>query len=220
MLAGGYQVVDVLMLVLCIGPVASYFLTLGLVNSHARPWLISSRSDFVSLTSVLIPLLIWPLPMLATGGQWWLLIAAAVVVTAVFIRMLPAATAGFVIYNISARRCRFLVSDAINAMAWAGKWDDNAWRAADGRMTITLRALPPLRNVTVHIESAANHAAAARRIQALRVEIEDRFHSVSQMPSTMGACLVMLGVGLMIIPMWMVSRHIDDLVDAMSHLFG
>ena len=36
----------------------------------------------------------------------------------------------------------------------------------------------------------------------------------------MGACLVMLGVGLMIIPMWMVSRHIDDLVDAMSHLFG
>jgi len=79
---------------------------------------------------------------------------------------------------------------------------------------------PPLRNVTAHIESAANHAAAARRIQQLRVEIEDRFHGVAQMPSTMGACLVMLGVGLILILMWMVSRHIDDLVDAMSHLFG
>ena len=35
-----------------------------------------------------------------------------------------------------------------------------------------------------------------------------------------GACLVILGVGLMILPMWTVGRHIDDLVDAMSYLFG
>jgi hypothetical protein len=36
----------------------------------------------------------------------------------------------------------------------------------------------------------------------------------------MGACLVVLGVGLLIIPMWMVGRNIDALVDAMSWLFG
>ena len=28
------------------------------------------------------------------------------------------------------------------------------------------------------------------------------------------------GVTLLLLPMWMVSRHVDDLVDAMLHLFG
>ena len=65
MLANGYQVVDVLMLVGNVAPVAIYFLTLGLVNSHSRPYLTTSRSDFLSLTIVLIPLFLWPLPGLA-----------------------------------------------------------------------------------------------------------------------------------------------------------
>ena len=36
----------------------------------------------------------------------------------------------------------------------------------------------------------------------------------------MGACLVMAGAAIMLVPMWMVGTHIDDLVDAMGHHFG
>lgn len=218
MLAGNYQVSDILMLVLCIAPVATYFLTLGLVNSHSRPWLISSRADFTSLTIVLIPLLIVPLPALASSRNWWVLIAAAVALVLVFRRMLPSDRAGFVIYNIAEGRCRRLVEDSITRLRWRGRWNGQTWQSSDESMSLTIRSFSPLRNVTLHIEPADSMSRTA--LEDLRAEIESRFHGVSQMPSTMGACLVMLGLALMIIPMWMVSRHIDDLVDAMSHLFG
>ncbi len=214
---GSYQVADVLMLVLCIAPVATYFLTLGLVNSHSRPWMISGRSDFISLTVVLIPLLIWPLPMLAQAKQWWLLSAALVALTAVFLRMLPSVRAGFVIYNITESRCLKLVHDAITKLGWQGAWNGSSWTSSDGRVSLSVRGFTPLRNVTLNIES--NGEATNRDVESLRVEMERRFESIAQMPSTMGACLVMLGLGLMIIPIWMVSRHIDDLVDAVTHLF-
>lgn len=208
------------MIVLCVAPVAIYFLTLGLVNSHARPWMVSSRSDFVSLTVVLIPLLIWPLPALAYGRQWWLLIAAAVAVALMFRRMLPDRRAGYVVYNIAENRCRSLVADAIASLGLRGEWTGTTWRSADGRWAIVLGAFAPLRNVTLHFESAADDTAAHIWIERLREAVDSRLSAVSQAPSTMGACLVMLGLGLMLIPMWMVTRHIDDLVDAMSHLFG
>src|SRR5690554_989144 len=121
-MAGAYQVADVLMLVLCIGPVAVYFLTLGLVNSHSRPWMISSRSDFVSLTVVLIPLLIWPLPILANERHWWLLLPALAVLGFAFVRMLPSSRAGYVIYNISETRCRRLLEDSLRSLGWHGHW--------------------------------------------------------------------------------------------------
>lgn len=214
---GSYQVTDVLMLVLCIAPVAVYFLTLGLVNSHSRPWMISGRSDFISLTVVLIPLLIWPLPMLVQARQWWILGGAVFAMSAMFYRMLPSVRAGFVIYNIAEKRCLRLVQDSIASLGWHGEWAGAQWTSADRSMSVTLRGFSPLRNVTLNIESQTERHASD--VEALRTAMERRFESIAQMPSTMGACLVMLGLGLMIIPIWMVSRHIDDLVDAVTHLF-
>lgn len=205
------------MLVLCIAPVAVYFLTLGLVNSHSRPWMISGRSDFISLTVVLIPLLIWPLPVLVQARQWWILGGAVFAMGAMFYRMVPSVRSGFVIYNIAEKRCLRLVQDAITSLGWQGSWQESQWTAADGRTSIRLRGFSPLRNVTMNIELQAG--GADRDVERLRSEMERRFESIAQMPSTMGACLVMLGLGLMIIPIWMVSRHIDDLVDAVTHLF-
>src|SRR5262245_6602083 len=65
--------VSALLVFLNVAPIALYFLVLGLVNSHARPYRISSRSDFVALTSVIVPFLFWPVPSLVVSGLWWLL---------------------------------------------------------------------------------------------------------------------------------------------------
>ncbi|MBX3395634.1 MAG: hypothetical protein KF841_09730 [Phycisphaerae bacterium] len=219
MFASGYQVTDVLMLVLCVGPVATYFLTLGLVNSHARPCIITSRADFISLTIVLIPLLVVPLPTLAGSSHLWLLGLATLGFAMAFHRLLPAADAGFVIYNISEKRCRRLVEDALRSIGWHGSWSAETWHDRDGRFALSLRSFTPLRNVTLHVEHTDGIDPAVR-LAALRAAMEHEFRSVSQMPSTMGACLVMVGVALMIIPLWMVSRHIDQLVDAVTYLFG
>jgi hypothetical protein len=212
-----YQVADVLMLVGNIAPIALYFLTLGLVNSHARPCLITSRADFVGLTSVLVPVMLWPVPSLAHGRMIWLLFAGFLLATMLFFYLLPARNSGYVIYNLGESRCVRLLEESLAAMEIAGAWHGSIWRSRDGKIAIHLRKFTLLRNVSLCIESTGDPARFACRLEN---ELASRFTQIAQLPSSMGACLVLLGVVLMILPMWMVGRHIHDLVDAMSHLFG
>lgn len=215
---GSYQANDVLMLVACVAPVAIYFLTLGLVNSHSRPYLVSSRSDFISLSIVLAPVLVLPVPLLAQATLWWLLLLVVVALAGVFAWMLPSAEAGFVVYNITRPYCMRLIKAAIHRLGWVGHWHGRFWQSDDGAFKIHIRDFALLRNVTVHCEAPAD--SRTDRVATLSNEMQQRLSGVSQLPSTMGACLVVLGLGLMVLPLWTVGRHIDDLVDAMSRLFG
>jgi hypothetical protein len=217
MLSGNYQVVDVLMLVGNVAPIALYFLTLGLVNSHARPCLVTARADFVALTGVLVPVLLWPVPSLAHGRAIWLLAAGFFLAALLFVYMLPRRHAGFVIYNVAEQRCARLLEDAMAALGIRGDWTGSVWRSVDGSVAIHLRTFSLLRNVSLNIEVSDDPAALST---SLETQLTARFSQIAQLPSTMGACLVMVGVVLMILPMWMMGRHIHDLVDAMSHLFG
>jgi hypothetical protein len=74
-----------------------------------------------------------------------------------------------------------------------------------------------LRNVSIAVDTQPPDDAL---VDELSRGLAARIRKVAQLPSTMGACLVLLGIGLLVVPMWMVGRHIHDLVDAMSHLFG
>lgn len=217
MLADNYQVVDVLMLVGNIVPIALYFLILGLVNSHARPCLITSRSDFLALTSVLLPVLLWPVPDFVRGGMYALLAVGMLVAGVVFYYLLPGRNAGFVVYNISRRRCADLLDQALAQLRLSGRREENAWVADDGSLRIELRGFSILHNVAIHFETTGESEWLVPHIGQ---EIHRRLSTISQLPSNMGAGMVLAGVTLMLLPMWMVSRHVDDLVDAMLHLFG
>ena len=218
MFDGDYQVVDVLMLVGNVAPIALYFLVLGLVNSHARPCLITSRGDFVALTCALMPVLLWPVPTFVRSGMAWLLVVGLIVAAALFIWLLVTCGPGFVIYNISQARCTSLLDDVLRRLGLSGTWSGNSWQANDGSLTIHLRRFALLRNVALHVD--AHDRDAAGLVSELGAELDRGLASVAQLPSSMGACLVLIGVSLMILPMWTVGRHIHDLVDAMSRLFG
>jgi len=218
MLAGNYQVVDVLMLVGNTAPIALYFLVLGLVNSHSRPYLISSRADFLTLTCVLTPVLLWPVPHFITLGLTWLLAVGLLLVAVVFIWMFVTTGAGFVIYNVAEARCIRLLEESLRRLGHTGRWNGQNWQADSGAFTIHIRKFALLRNVSIHIEIHTQEAG--QLVRTLGTELDRRLASVAQLPSTMGACLVLIGVSLMILPMWMVGRHIHDLVDAVSYLFG
>lgn len=218
MLIGSYQVADVLMLVGCIAPIALYFLTLGLVNSHGRPCLVSARSDFLSLTIALVPLLIWTLPVLAQARAWWLLALGAAAAALGFVWMLPRSGDGFVIYNIAEPRGHRLLDETLTSLGWRGGWRDRVWTRDDGRLTIRLSGIAILRNVSIHVESS--DGAARAQLQRLERELSARLRDIAQLPSSMGVCLVLIGAAMLIAPVSMLSRHIDDLVEVMSHLLG
>jgi hypothetical protein len=218
MFGGDYQVVDVLMLVGNVAPIALYFLVLGLVNSHARPCLITSRADFVALTCALMPVLLWPVPTFVRSGMVWLLVLGLLVAAGLFTWLLITCGPGFVVYNVSQARCTSLLEEALRRLGLSGGWSGDSWQANDGSLTIHVRRFALLRNVALHVEEHGGRRGGI--VDELGAELNRRLRSVAQLPSSMGACLVLIGVCLMSLPMWMVGRHIHDLVDAMSRLFG
>src|SRR5262245_24142022 len=184
MLADSYQVADVLMLVGNVLPVALYFLILGLINSHARPYLITSRSDFLALTSVLLPVLIWPVPDFVRGGFYGPLAAGLLVAGAFFWYLLPCRDAGFVIYNITTTQVVQVLQQSLRNLGLAGSWRQHTWTADGLPLSIELRSFSLLQNVAVHVEARGDVAhALARRIGA---QLECRLQSISQLPSHMG----------------------------------
>lgn len=214
----GYEVVDVLMLVGNVGPLAVYFLILGLVNSHARPFLMTSRADFLALTSVLLPVLIWPVPDFIRAGLYLWLTLGLLLAVALFVRLLPGRLDGFVVYNVSVRQCVRMLNLSLRRLGLAGRWKGGAWTSDDGSLSVCVRGFAPLRNASIHVEST--DSLRREWVPRIGADLEGRLKSVAQLPSASGAALVVAGVTLMILPMWMVGRHIHDLVDAMTHVFG
>jgi len=213
---GGNVAIGSLVFVALVAPIAIYFLFLGLVNSHSRPCLVSSRADFTSLTIVMLPLLIAPMPALARASMWWLLALEIVLAGWAFFAILPGRLDGWVIYNISAVRCRATIDAALQELGWSGRWAGDTWRGGPGELHLT--SLPLLRNVTVHVQ--LNGGGAAGHVADLDRTLQRRLMRVEQLPSTTGACLLLVGVALLTLPIWMMGRHIQDVVEAMVHLFG
>lgn len=216
MIEDAHPAVNVLLLVAFVAPVAVYFLMLGLVNSHATPRLVSCRDDFVALTGVMIPFLIAPVPALARAALWWVIVLEAGLAAYAFFALLPGRHAGWVIYNIGSGRGRELVRRCVAELGWGGEWRSGSWSGASGRLHVT--SLSVLRNITVHVELHSPEAESQRL--ALRSLLEERLSRVQQLPSATGACMLLLGVGMLSVPIWIVGRHIEELVEAVVHLFG
>lgn len=219
MIAEGQIAYHVLMLIGSAGPVAIYFLSLGLVNCQARPCLVSARSDFIALSIVLAPLMLWSIPVAVQFGSGWMLGLAALILAAVFRKLVPSRHEGFVIYNISRRSGVTLIDAALHDDARPfRRIGDTEWESLDGRIQLRATSFVFLRSVTVQLEGdVARIPAIAQRF---RTHLEARLSQVEQLPSAVGTGLVLAGVGIAVVPMWLVTRHIQDLVDAVTFLFG
>lgn len=219
MLAADSPTLDVLILIGTAGPIALYFLTLGFINSHARPRLVSSRGDFLALSIAIAPVALWALPFtMQFASAWWT--AFAVVLLGIGMHaLLPRAGEGFVIYNIT--HAEFLRHFRQSVARVAPDADQNAagaWRTPAGDLCITVSAFPLLRNVSVRLDGEASRVQSAAA--ALRDEVGRRLEHVEQLPSPVGTCLVMTGAAIALVPMWLLTRHVHDLVDVVASLFG
>ena len=213
------QAVFLLRLVINVAPVAVYFLALGLVNTQDRPRLVSGRSDFVSLTVVFVPVLVWPVPVLIQSGLWWVVLAGLCVGGAVFWSLLPARLSNWVVYNITERRCRRILNEALTRTGLAASEDDRGMTVTSRNLRIDLSSFGLLNNVTVYF-TPTRGTVDEPLLARLRTEFEGQLRTVSLLPSPTGACLVMLGVSLLIVPLWMMSRHMDAIVEIFSRLLS
>jgi len=215
------QVIFVLQVALAIGPLAVYFLGLGLASSQAHPCLVSERSDFVLLALAFVPVIVWPFVALLEAGNMTIAVALLSGMVILFFVLLPRRDQGWVIYNISTEECRRALRRACVRLGWqveparppgdaAAVHEDDAVILPPG-LGVSLNSMPWLRNVTIRLRSADEQMAQER--EALREQLTTELRREALLPSPTGAGLVVIGAGLLGLPMWYLFRNMDSIVD-------
>lgn len=210
------NVILVLQLLVNLGPLALYFIVLGLVNSQRHPRLVSSRTDFVTLTVVFMPMLLWPVPFLVSHGLWWMLGLGVAVVCGAFSALLPRPHAGWVVYHTTEAETRTIVQHAVRRLGWDARWSEGDLILPEANVRLRCGAFPWLGSVSIHAE-ALDGEADAEALDSLRLQVERQLERRSLLPSAVGTGLVLVGVALWIVPFWMMFRHIDAIVDVVQH---
>ncbi len=211
------QVVFVLQVIVAVGPLAVYFLGLGLVNSQPRPCLVAARSDFVVLAVAFVPVVVLPISLLVEHRQYGIAAVGIAVFAGLFWGNLPTRRGDWVIYNVGHAQFRRLLHRACRRLGWSLREVDDELHASPAHLAIGYAMLPWLRNVSLRLRSldgAPRRAAQAELIAALHAEIRRE----STLPSTMGASLVLVGTALLGVPMWDLLHHMDAIVDVVRRI--
>lgn len=221
------EVIFVLQVAIALGPIAVYFLGLGLVNSQARPSLISARSDFLCLAVAFFPLLLAPVLALLERHWLWPALGVCLILGFTFIRMIPAHGDGWVVYHIDPQRFRRLLERACRRLGWTVRDDGSGGDEIEGPdLHVRYGALPLLRNVTLRIEplpaGEGREPAVAggfsdsrdQLLAGVRRELERE----SMLPSATGASLVVIGASLLGLPLWYLLNHMNAIVDVVRQI--
>ena len=210
------HVVFVFEVLIALGPLAVYFLGLGLVNSQPRPCLVNARADFVWLTVAFFPVIAVPSVAMVQQGMLVVTMVVAVGVALLFFVLLPDRRNGWVVYNIEERRCRRLVSRACCRLGWSLVDEADQQEVAPAGLSISYSAIPWLRNVAVRIDAVPG---SERARQTLVRAIGDELACEPMLPSATGASLVVVGASLLGVPMWYLFRHMDAIVEVAQQIF-
>lgn len=213
------QVVFVLELMVAVGPLAVYFLALGLLNSRSRPCLIGLRADFSFLSIAFFPILMVPLGVLAVHnrpGFWMVGLAALVPVIWGGVRYRIGA--GWVIYNVDEWCCREAVIRACRRIGWEVTEEPDRLQVVSPKVELRLSAFPLLRNVTLRI-AADEGRETARAVERFSGALERELNTEALLPSPTGAGLVLVGSALLAMPMWYLVHHMEAVVDVVRRIF-
>lgn len=212
------QVIFVLQVVLMIGPLAVYFLGLGLASSRPHPCLVSERSDFVLLALAFVPIVCWPLISLVSMGRCILAGVLLGVLAALFIMLLPRRHNGWVVYNLSPQELRRALRRACHRLGWQIEYnssnnDESEASIEPTGLNLVFSNMPWLRNITLRCRAINTGTGTATARQQLLESLLNELQHEAMLPSPTGAGLVVIGTTLLGLPMWYFFHHIDAVVD-------
>lgn len=204
--------------ILALGPLAIYFLGLGLVNSQARPCILSARADFTILATVFVPLIAAPIILLLEHDQAGLVSVAIVGVAALFFTLLPRPGSGWVVYNCSPAQGRRLLYQAYRRLGWrVESAEHDRHRIPGAGLNVSLSALPLLRSVTLSVERS-DRRASSDKVNDLVAAFRDELAEEAMLPSATGISLVVIGAALLGVPMWYLFHNMQLIVDVVRRI--
>ncbi len=212
--------VFVLQLVLALGPLAVYFLGLGLVNSQAHPCMVAARTDFVVLATALIPMVMGPVLALVQFGGWWPAFLAGLAVCGFIGVMLPRRNSGWVVYNASLPQCRRLFCRACRRLGLSAEGNEDQIVVSEAGLTVILSSLPLLRNVTLSFRKDGKAESGTDSVMIRRIMhgLDQEMRQEAMLPSPAGASMVVIGAAMLAVPMWYFFHHVDAIARAVRQI--
>jgi hypothetical protein len=211
------QVILVLKLVLNIAPPALYFVILGLVNSQSRPHLISSRNDWLALTVVFLPVILFPVFWLAATGLYAMAVMTILLAVVVLYASLPKSGSGWVIYNCSREHvCNVLLKslDKIG-IDYEINTAELICLPKEG-VELRISGLALLRNTTISIYAENPESEVLQRLEKV---FNAQLGNVECAMNPSGPAMLIAGTSMLILPLLMMVRHMDAFVRVVSDLF-
>lgn len=218
------QVILLLKFALTIGPVAVYFLALGYLNAQPRPAVLSGRADFLLLTIVLFPVLLWAILL---AGLSPLTIGLGGIVAAVCLWLaLPARNSSWVAYNITARQFLRALQRALGRLGISADrvtvlpGGDEVWTVEHLALRIRVSPFAMLQNVTCRFEHTAGKPVAAGQLSNLRRALNDSLGATHALPSASAAAFLLIGTVMLSAPLFLMARNVDAIVKVVRSLFA
>jgi hypothetical protein len=208
----------ILQVILAVGPLAVYFLGLGLVNSQGHPVMVNARADFTLLTIAFFPLIIIPVIGLIGQNLAWLGLAIITAILVAFFYVRPGRRQGWVIYNMDIRRCRRLLIQACRQKGWSVEFHEDRLAVGPGLLMIHFEHFPLLNNVTLQIAPGEGNTNASSTHEQLVGLLQQKLNAQCTLPSMAGAGLVIIGTGLLGLPLWYMFYHMQAIVEVVREI--
>ena len=186
---------------LALGPLAAYFMALGLVNLSRRPLLATGSRDYYALAVAVSGLIaVGPLEFFMpdraatyfTGvGAWSLVLLFYLLCVTLLILM---ARPRLVIYNMTLEQLRPLLGQMIARLNLEQHWAGESLALPQWHVELQLERLPALRNVSL-VATAADQSF--RGWQKLEQELAAELRSVEVKPNGAGAVMLVASLGLL-----------------------
>ncbi|MBI5726019.1 MAG: hypothetical protein HZA50_18815 [Planctomycetes bacterium] len=212
MILGFEQLGECLRVAALVGPVAVYFLIVGLLNSRQRPQLISGRRDFAIMLVAVSPLFLSPI-IQVLGLSFWSLLAG---LSLVFCGIWLFAPRGhsWVIYNLPADEAGRLIKGAMARLGIDCGASQFSASGGAGGLSVKVSSFPVLRNMSVKLTGCDNRTAM--RFQA---ELSRRLAATPSEATATAMVMLLLATAMLIVPLTMVVQQVPDIVRLLTDMF-
>ncbi len=194
-----------------IGPVAMYFLLLGLLNTRHTPQLLTGRQDFAMLTVAMSPLALQPMSQYFGGGVAVLSVCAILLFGLGWLLAPKGRT--LVIYNMSIKQARLAVLDILDAMGQSPQGSANELELPNGQGVVKISSFPLLRNVSLRMTGQNNEIW-----QEFEINLADNLGKIEAQVSPMAVSLLLIATGMLVAPLVMVAHHGPEIVRVLTDL--
>ncbi len=219
------HVVMLLKFALTIGPIAVYFLALGLLNAQTRPQLLSGRADFVLLAVVFFPIGLWAM-LLMVNLPGIVLASAGFAAALGFYWMMPRRQSSWVIYNISTEKFQRVLGRALDSLGHRERDESSdaggrpVWALPALGLRIRVSPFSLLQNVTCLFERTDGMPIAPEQIEPIRRRLHEQLARTDALPSASAACFILIGTVMLSAPLLMMANHMDAIVKVVRSLFA